>query len=325
LCQNGLIRYYLHFESCELSFSLQIDEVLTKDSSEEIEKGNNPGPMTEIQFWKAKCENLESLYDQMKENTTKKMASILNITNSAYYPSFKSMFRNVLSALNEALDITLHLHPLIGHFQGIENADYTELRPLLAPLMHTVCLVYANSGYYNTTAKVIVLMQETCNLLIDVSRKFLDPSSIFQIEVEEALDNVKIAIRNLKEFKTCFQEYKMKIPTYFPPDVPPRPWEFQELLVFKRFDSFLERLHIMMEFFNTAVQFAKLEKVEIGGIRGKALTKSISKVSEEFKDLYSVFSLKTYDSLDPKDMGFLKDNEKFENKVSSMDGSLELF
>ena len=26
-------------------------------------------------------------------------------------------------------------------------------------------------------------LQETCNLLIDVSRRFLDPSSIFQIEV----------------------------------------------------------------------------------------------------------------------------------------------
>ena len=43
----------------------QIDEVLSKDSAEELEKGNNPGPMTEIQFWKAKCENLESLYDQV--------------------------------------------------------------------------------------------------------------------------------------------------------------------------------------------------------------------------------------------------------------------
>ena len=49
-------------------------------------------------------------------------------------------------------------------------------------------------------------------------------------------------------------------------------------MVFKRFDSFLERLHVLMEFFNTAVQFLKLEKVEIGGIRGKALTNSISKV-----------------------------------------------
>ena len=86
------------------------------------------------------------------------------------------MFRNVLNALNEALDITLHLHPLIEHFkvvtlditevcynnlslQGIEGVDFPELRPLLAPLMHTVCLVYANSSYYNTTARIIVLMQ----------------------------------------------------------------------------------------------------------------------------------------------------------------------
>ena len=93
--------------------------------------------------------------------------------------------------------------------------------------MHAICLVYANSGYYNTTARIMVLMQESCNLLIDVSRRFLDPSSIFQIEVEEALDNVKIAIRNLKEFKTSFQEYKVKVPSYFPPDVTPKPWEFQ--------------------------------------------------------------------------------------------------
>ena len=38
---------------------------MTKDSAEELEKGSNPGPMTEIQFWQAKCENLESLYDQV--------------------------------------------------------------------------------------------------------------------------------------------------------------------------------------------------------------------------------------------------------------------
>ena len=48
----------------EIMFS-EIDEVLSKDSAEELDKGNNPGPMTEIQFWKAKCENLESLYDQV--------------------------------------------------------------------------------------------------------------------------------------------------------------------------------------------------------------------------------------------------------------------
>ena len=51
--------------NCLRYHAVQIEEVLTKDSAEELEKGNNPGPMTEIQFWQAKCENLESLYDQV--------------------------------------------------------------------------------------------------------------------------------------------------------------------------------------------------------------------------------------------------------------------
>ena len=77
--------------------------------------------------------------------------------------------------------------------------------------------------------------------------------------------------------------------------------------MFKRFDSFIDRLNTLQEFFLTAIQFLKLEKVEIGGIRGKALTTNINKVSDEFKDLYGVFSNRTYDSLDPQDRGFLKD------------------
>jgi dynein heavy chain len=188
------------------------------------------------------------------------------------------MFRNVVAALNEALDITLHLKPLTDHFEVLEATDFTDIRPLFPPLMHAVCLVYSHSDYYNSAARIIVLMTETCNLLIDMARTFLQPSSIFQIEVEEALDKVKVSIRNLKEFKTTFQEYKSRLPTYFTEDKTPKYWEFQEHLVFKRYDDFLNRLEIVKEFFLTAQQFLKLEKVEIGGVRGKALTTSVGKV-----------------------------------------------
>ena len=61
--------------------------------------------MTEINFWEAKCINLESLYEQMQSNTTVKMASILYLTDSAYYPAFKSMYRNVVAAMREAQDL----------------------------------------------------------------------------------------------------------------------------------------------------------------------------------------------------------------------------
>jgi len=45
----------------------------------------------------------------------------------------------------------------------------------------------------------------------------------------------------------------------------------------------VDRLTIIREFFQTAEQFLKLEKVEIGGIRGKDLSNRIGKVHDEFK------------------------------------------
>ena len=65
----------------------------------------------------------------------------------------------------------------------------------------------------------------------------------------------------------------------------PKLWEFQDSLVFERFDSFVGRLNTVRVFFQTAQQFLKLEKVEIGGIRGRALSGRVAGVHEEFKVL----------------------------------------
>ena len=74
---SGLVFNFSHITFPLFTVCVQIDEVLTKDSAEEIEKGNNPGPMTEIQFWKAKCENLESLYDQVLSYLLKLLMNVI--------------------------------------------------------------------------------------------------------------------------------------------------------------------------------------------------------------------------------------------------------
>ena len=96
----------------------------------------------------------------------------------------------------------------------------------------------------------------------------------------------------------------------------------QVVLVFKRYDSFVTRLNIISEFFCTAQQFQKLEKVEIGGIRGKLFTNHVKKIFEEFKELYGVFGNRTYDGLDPNDKLFLKDYEKFNGNIFGLDRKL---
>jgi dynein heavy chain len=71
-----------------------------------------------------------------------------------------------ISAVIEARDITLYLKPLIKHFEGLENTDFRDMQSLLRPLIHCVALVWANSRYYRTSAKIITLVREIANLII---------------------------------------------------------------------------------------------------------------------------------------------------------------
>ena len=97
------------------------------------------------------------------------------------------------------------------------------------------------------------------------------------------MDKVLVTLKIFNSFRNAFREFKGKLHTYFTGEKKPKLWEFQEQLIFKRFDSFVDRLNIVKEFFRTAQQFLKLEKVEIGGIRGRALSSRICSVHEEFK------------------------------------------
>ena len=44
------------------------------------------------------------------------------------------------------------------------------------------------------------------------------------------------------------------------------------------------------EFFETSLEFQKLEKVEVGGIRGKALSAEVVVVFNQFNDYYGHFA-----------------------------------
>ena len=75
-------------------------------------------------------------------------------------------------ALNEAQDINLHLKPLRFHFEDLEQADFDTIEKMLPPMMHVICLIWANSKYYNTPTRIVVLLQEVCNLLIEMVSSF---------------------------------------------------------------------------------------------------------------------------------------------------------
>lgn len=72
----------------------------------------------------------------------------------------------LFTALTEAQDINLHLKPLRNHFDDYEQVDFDRSEKLLAPMFHCLCLIWSHSQYYNTPGRVVVILQEMCNMMM---------------------------------------------------------------------------------------------------------------------------------------------------------------
>uniref|UniRef100_A0A8C5D1B4 Dynein heavy chain 9, axonemal n=1 Tax=Gadus morhua TaxID=8049 RepID=A0A8C5D1B4_GADMO len=286
-------------ETLVIEWSHQVRAVLKKDSSEALLEDRNPTPQTELLFWKNRsAPNLQCIHTQLISTKVCRMADLMEAMESSYYPAFKSLLKDVLAALEEAQDIVTHLKPLQRVFEDVENGDFPDVSRQIGPLMHTVCLVWAHSRYYNTPARLIVLLQETCNLLIQQARTFLSPEEVLKGELSETLPKVRAGLEVLQLFRETYSVSRANLSQYQRNGRTVPPWDFSPALVFSRLDRFIDRVQTVEDILLTAMDLLKLEKVEFGGVRGKGLSQQVQCLHLEFLETYKTLTEKPYDCLD---------------------------
>uniref|UniRef100_A0A3P8NTU2 Dynein axonemal heavy chain 11 n=1 Tax=Astatotilapia calliptera TaxID=8154 RepID=A0A3P8NTU2_ASTCA len=278
-------------ETLIVQWSGQIWSVLKKDSGMMLLQGNHPGPSVELQFWAAQRENLLGIQSQQ-------IVEILRRVKSSYYSAFKDVCVKVNEAVLEAEDIDLYLRPLRRLITNLEEKSFPQVDALLPPLFHTLCLIWSHSQYYCTPQRMVVLLQEFCNLIIEKAFAYLIPEELFKMELEEGMERVQISISVLRTFKKLFHTYREQIPKYYKHSQSIKLWDFPAKLVFQRSDCIMERLLMIEELFATALDFLKLEKIELGGSRGKILSEMVFSMSEEFHDRWRTLRESKYDPLD---------------------------
>ncbi|CAF1536641.1 unnamed protein product, partial [Adineta steineri] len=198
-------------ESVVIEWSHQIRQVLKKDSAQPLLDGLDPLPSTEIEFWKSKRSHLESISEQLNDPRVTKMGELLNKSNSSYYPSFLQIQNDVHHALEEAQDIDTHLRPLSGHFESLETTDFLEAKHLFKPMFHVIELVYNNCQHYATASRIVVLLQEICNLVMKQASENLEPMELFKGEVDEALRKIDETFESLKKFHDEYELTRNKM------------------------------------------------------------------------------------------------------------------
>ena len=67
----------------------------------------------------------------------------------------------------------MHLSPLRNLLEDFEQAEFDESKTRIDPIYHVVCLIWVTSKYYRSPEKIVVLLQEICNLVIESVRSHI--------------------------------------------------------------------------------------------------------------------------------------------------------
>lgn len=287
-------------EGVVIKWTCQIDEILKQDSSTLFNGKKEPVPSDEINFWQNRLKNLENIFSQLRDFRVKQVGNILETIESVYCKSFKKTFKNVVNALDEARNITLWLKPLKKYFDDFDTKEFLELKDKIHPLLHCICLVWAHSPYYATNSRMVVLFKTMNNMIINCASRSLDPESLFQSDPYEALVRLEQNIDLLNFWRFQFFAYKEKLKEFQLPNTTPIFWSFLPKDIFQRFDLFIKRLTDVREILVTAVEFMKLERIEVGGLKGRIISRQIKNIFEEFRDkTYREWADIQFNLLDP--------------------------
>jgi dynein heavy chain len=185
----------------------------------------------------------------------KKVIKFLEQNKSTYSSPFEKLKKDVQQARNEANQNFKYLSTLKELFVDLTDTskDLLELPDLFVPIMHVIQLIWTYSPHYNTPSRLVVLIREICNAIINQCRNFIDGGKIFGLIQEEdageAHTKLTQALDVCSKFKDAYFEYKAKAKNQ---------WKITTNALFMRLDSFSERCQDIMHLTSTIIQFLKL-------------------------------------------------------------------
>lgn len=310
-------------EGAIIIWTKQIKNVLKLDPEHLFIQDAHPSPLAEIDFWRSKAAHLNSIFNQLQSTKVRRILKVLDQYKSTYNAPFAKLCKEVFYARSEANNILKYLKPLIPWFEGLETeADFEELVVHFPPIVHLILLVWKSSAYYNTPARLVILMREICNTLIRQAVTYLNGDAIFELveagETATAVKMLKTVLRVFGRFKTIYFEYKLRASV----ECPDNPWSVQNNAVFVRLDTFLERCHDILDFGQTIVMFSKLAKIEVGGTKGKTLTTSVAQIHADFNQAIDAIRAVGKGILDLGNKKFEEAFYEFRNRIKELDRRL---
>ncbi|KAM9783033.1 dynein axonemal heavy chain 11 [Neosynchiropus ocellatus] len=302
-------------ETYVISWSNLIQNILREDSSDILSTGSNPGPDAELKYWASRKTNIESIHQQLQSPVVQKMGAMLLSMQSSYQFAIGVLLENVFDALKEAEEVDLHLQPLRSQLTLVEKEGLLCFERFIPALFHTLFLIWTNCKPYQRPARVLVLLQELCNLLIEQASSYLPVDLLDREDRDESLEMVQRVMKIFKSFRQNYQIQRERLLSH----AEHPPWDFPTTMIFKRLDQFLTRMGQLEDLFKIMVDYQRMEKLEFGGVKGRFYSEKVTQMYAEFNDHCLIFKHGDYGPLDCESEEFETKYKEFRVKITDFE------
>jgi dynein heavy chain len=243
----------------------------------------------------------------------------LEQNKSTYTTPFSKLQKEVQIAQKEANENYKYLKTLEGLFSDLTNSskDLVEISELFVPIMHTILLIWTHSQNYNTPSRLVVLIREICNAIINQCRNYVDGPKVFEAikneDPSDAHQKLTLALDVCSKFKDAYFDYKARSKNQ---------WKITTNALFVRLDAFSERCVDIMHLTGTIQQFNKLQKIEIGNTKGLTMTSSLQQIYNEFGRTVEEFMTVKYDIMNIEKREFDDDFFNFRKSIRELERRL---
>uniref|UniRef100_A0A8P0PHV9 Dynein axonemal heavy chain 5 n=1 Tax=Canis lupus familiaris TaxID=9615 RepID=A0A8P0PHV9_CANLF len=263
-------------EGCMRVWIRQTEQVLAENNQLRRE-ADDLGPRAELEHWKKRLSKFNYLLDQLKS------------------PDVKAVLAVLAAARSKLLKISMI--------------------DAIPTLINAIKMIYSISHYYNTSEKIISLFVKVTNQMISACKAYITnngTASIWSQPQDVVMEKILSAIKLKQEYQHCFHKMKQKLKQ----DPSEKQFEFSEMYIFGKFETFHRRLAKIMDIFTTFKTYSVLQDSKIEGLEDMVT---------RYQSMVATIKKKEYNFLDQRKMDFDQDYEEFCKQTCDLHNELQKF
>uniref|UniRef100_A0A4W6ENQ8 Dynein axonemal heavy chain 5 n=1 Tax=Lates calcarifer TaxID=8187 RepID=A0A4W6ENQ8_LATCA len=310
-------------EACMKVWIKQIEQVLA-ESDQLRKEADDLGPRAELDHWKRRMSRFNYLLDQLKSPDVKAVLGVLLMAKSKLIKSWRELDTRITDAANEAKDNVKYLYSLEKFCDPLYNSDPVSMVDAIPGLINAIRMIHSISRYYNTSEKITSLFVKVTNQMITACKAYITnngSNSIWDQPQQVVADKIKAAIHLNQEYQRYFHKTKEKL-EQTPSE---RQFDFSEMYIFGKFDTFQRRLNKILEMFETMSTYSALQDSKIEGLETMATRFQTAEMQGKWEAIVLNMKKKHYSFLDQRRTDFDVDYEEFRKSTSELHNQLKSF